>query len=76
MAKVSCMDLLLVTFFLLCFVSNTVTARKLLKEADNHQVEKDQNEFQTSKGNERLPDPDELVGMDYTPARKKPPIHN
>jgi hypothetical protein len=23
-----------------------------------------------------LPDVEELVGMDYTPARKKPPIHN
>ncbi|KAJ8769516.1 hypothetical protein K2173_005119 [Erythroxylum novogranatense] len=76
MAKTSSKHLLLVAFLLLCFVSKAVTARRLLKEADNHQVKKDQNDLQIPQGNERLPDPDELVGMDYTPARKKPPIHN
>ncbi|KAI5582269.1 hypothetical protein POPTR_007G077300v4 [Populus trichocarpa] len=76
MAKISRNHLVLVAFFLLCFVSTCARAARTLREASNHGAEKkDQNDMFPSKEN-GLPDVEELVGMDYTPARKKPPIHN
>ncbi|KAL3584016.1 hypothetical protein D5086_015077 [Populus alba] len=75
MAKISRNHLVLVAFFLVCFVSTCARARTL-REASNQGAEKkSQNDMFPSKEN-GLPDAEELVGMDYTPARKKPPIHN
>ncbi|KAI5588086.1 hypothetical protein POPTR_005G087000v4 [Populus trichocarpa] len=75
MAKISRNHLVLVAFFLLCFVSTCARARTL-REVNNHEVEKkDHNNLFPSKEN-GLHDVDELAGMDYTPASKKPPIHN
>ncbi|KAF9678765.1 hypothetical protein SADUNF_Sadunf07G0069800 [Salix dunnii] len=76
MAEISRNHLVLVAFFLLCFVSTRARAARTLREASsNHGAEKDQNDLFPSKEN-GLPGVDELIGMDYTPARKKPPIHN
>ncbi|CAK7337819.1 unnamed protein product [Dovyalis caffra] len=76
MATISRNHLVLVAFFLLCFVSTCTRAARTLREANNHEVEKkDENDLFPSKEN-GLSDVDDLVGMDYTPARKKPPIHN
>ncbi|KAF9681991.1 hypothetical protein SADUNF_Sadunf05G0060800 [Salix dunnii] len=76
MAKISRSHLVLVAFFLLCFVSTCARATRTLREVNNHEVEKkDQNNLFPSKEN-GLPGVGELAGMDYTPATKKPPIHN
>ncbi|XP_021631260.1 protein GOLVEN 2 [Manihot esculenta] len=80
MAKLPCKNLLLVAFFLLCFVTIGAKARNLKVANDMNEVEKkmkeqEENSF-TSKGNEVAPDADELLGMDYTGPKKKPPIHN
>ncbi|KAJ4822208.1 hypothetical protein Tsubulata_013572 [Turnera subulata] len=73
-ANISCKHLILVALFLLCFV--TVRARTL-REANGDVVDKSHNDLLPSKGTDHeMPDVDELAGMDYTPARKKPPIHN
>uniref|UniRef100_A0A2P2JNX8 Root meristem growth factor 9 n=1 Tax=Rhizophora mucronata TaxID=61149 RepID=A0A2P2JNX8_RHIMU len=74
MAKISLKHLILVAFFL-CFICGNATARTL-KEVSNREVDRDdQNDLFTSK-EKTARDADELVGMDYTPATKKPPIHN
>ncbi|PSS36737.1 Ankyrin repeat domain-containing protein [Actinidia chinensis var. chinensis] len=71
--------LLLVAFFLLCFVSITAKARSLPKESSSHGGEKgDQNDplTVTQSINMQPHSHEDLETMDYTPARKKPPIHN
>ncbi|KAJ9177715.1 hypothetical protein P3X46_012904 [Hevea brasiliensis] len=79
MAKVSCKNLLLVAFFLLCFVSIGARGRSLRVAKNINEVEKikdhEDNSF-TSKGNGAPPDAEELLGMDYTGPKKNPPIHN
>ncbi|KAJ9170276.1 hypothetical protein P3X46_018396 [Hevea brasiliensis] len=79
MAKVPCKNILLVAFFLLCFVSIGARARTLQVAKNINEVEKikdhQDNSF-TSKGNGVHPDADEQLGMDYTGPSKKPPIHN
>ncbi|KAL5751921.1 hypothetical protein ACOSQ2_022428 [Xanthoceras sorbifolium] len=86
MARVPCKHLLLVGFLLLCFfISLSQGARSLgvtsvgvdddqkMKGQDvhNHQVVK------PTKENGGVPENyEELVSVDYTPARRKPPIHN
>ncbi|KAG5241695.1 hypothetical protein OIU76_024857 [Salix suchowensis] len=75
MAQISRNHLVLVAFFLLCFVSTCARARTLREASSHVAVKKDQNDLFPSKEN-GLPGVDELIGMDYTPARKKPPIHN
>ncbi|XP_058179446.1 uncharacterized protein LOC131298147 [Rhododendron vialii] len=72
----------LVAFFLLCFISITAKAsRSVPKESRNGADQKgDGNETifsPKSKGelSEGNSDQD-LATMDYTPAQKRPPIHN
>ncbi|CAL1409122.1 unnamed protein product [Linum trigynum] len=82
--------LLLVAFFFLCFISPCAQAGRRLKEvavseekheevlvaveAKEHGNKLDNLEVPSKETH--LPDPDELVGMDYSPASKKPPTHN
>ncbi|XP_025015512.1 protein GOLVEN 1-like [Ricinus communis] len=82
MAKVPCKHLVLVALFLLCFVSIGARARSLRVASNNNQVEMKHQDLSTPKENEvqeapvPVPEAEELVGMDYTAPRKKPPIHN
>ncbi|XVF15016.1 hypothetical protein REPUB_Repub09cG0113100 [Reevesia pubescens] len=77
MARVPCKHLLLVAFFLFFFISTTARARNMpvAKETD-HKVQ-DSHQVLTAT-EDRAPNisVDELVSMDYTPATRKPPIHN
>ncbi|CAI0554958.1 unnamed protein product [Linum tenue] len=73
--------LLLVAFFLLCFISPCARGRRLKEvvSEEKHEVvavETKEHNLEVPSKETHLPDPDELAGMDYTPARKKPPIHN
>ncbi|KAJ6996738.1 hypothetical protein NC653_013361 [Populus alba x Populus x berolinensis] len=76
MAKIPRNHLVLVAFFLLCFVSTCARAARTLREVNNHEVEKKDHNNQFPSKENGLHDVDELAGMDYTPASKKPPIHN
>ncbi|KAI3441074.1 uncharacterized protein J3R85_002740 [Psidium guajava] len=73
MAKLPCKHLVLFVFVSLCFASITATARNLREsvggEGTNHV------ETLVAKGGQP-PDANDLFSMDYTPVRKKPPIHN
>ncbi|XP_057421224.1 uncharacterized protein LOC130715171 [Lotus japonicus] len=74
---------LLVLFFLLCFISIQARARAL-KEKSNiasskddrtaHHKEEQDHMFKPKKGEDNVDN--EVFSMDYTPARRKPPIHN
>ncbi|KAJ1412911.1 Root meristem growth factor 9 [Sesbania bispinosa] len=68
--------LLLIAFLLLCFISMTARARNLRENKDG--AEKVQSsEFKLKPNHEGAQDSsDELDTMDYTPAKKNPPIHN
>ncbi|TXG60474.1 hypothetical protein EZV62_015047 [Acer yangbiense] len=87
MARVPCKHLLLVAFLLLCFfISLSHGARSLGVTSvgvddqkmkgqdvlDHHQVVKPTEE----KGGVAENIDEDLVSVDYTPARRKPPIHN
>ncbi|KAJ7956940.1 Root meristem growth factor 9 [Quillaja saponaria] len=68
--------ILIVAFFVLCLISIKSTARPLQERNNLKAQEKGQEEtFSTKENGVPLPDGDDLA-MDYTPARKKPPIHN
>ncbi|XWS10793.1 hypothetical protein CRYUN_Cryun38cG0028100 [Craigia yunnanensis] len=73
MSRVPCTHILLVTFLLLCFFSTTPRARSLPKARETEKGHDNQVLTATQDG---APNVDELVAMDYTPARRKPPIHN
>ncbi|KAE9466148.1 hypothetical protein C3L33_01946, partial [Rhododendron williamsianum] len=82
MVAVARKRLVLVAFFLLCFISITAKAsRSVPKESRNGADQKgDGNETfspkakgEVSEGNSTDQD---LATMDYTPAQKRPPIHN
>ncbi|KAA8546932.1 hypothetical protein F0562_003361 [Nyssa sinensis] len=74
MAMVACRRLVLVAFLLLCFIFITARARSL--RTDINGAEKGHDMFIPKE--DGVPDSttEELVAMDYTPATKKPPIHN
>ncbi|XVF18340.1 hypothetical protein REPUB_Repub11eG0013200 [Reevesia pubescens] len=74
MARVSCKHILL-AFLLLCFISTTPRARSLPNGREMEKGHDDQVLTATSEG-PGAPNVDELVAMDYTPAKRKPPIHN
>ncbi|GMP25499.1 hypothetical protein CsSME_00002336 [Camellia sinensis var. sinensis] len=75
MGVLPCKRLVLVAFFLLCFISSiTATARRFYTET-TYEAEKGEDvKFKTKE--KGLRDDQDLMTMDYTPARKKPPIHN
>ncbi|KHN34030.1 hypothetical protein glysoja_030484, partial [Glycine soja] len=76
--------ILLVAFFFLCFISIHARAR-VLKEKSNmvdstssdastaHHSETHDHVFKPKEGKYNA---NEVFSMDYTPARRKPPIHN
>ncbi|KAE7998222.1 hypothetical protein FH972_002787 [Carpinus fangiana] len=75
MAAVPCKRLFLVAFLILCFFSIQATAARRLREAGNEsQIGHD--DPSSPKEERMLESADEFVAADYTPARRKPPIHN
>ncbi|KAL3721572.1 hypothetical protein ACJRO7_033986 [Eucalyptus globulus] len=72
MAKLPCKHLVLM-FVLLCFISITATARNL-RESVGGEGTSHVETLEVKEG--QPPDPNDLFSMDYTPAQKKPPIHN
>ncbi|KAK9271775.1 hypothetical protein L1049_002138 [Liquidambar formosana] len=74
MARVPCKRLVLVAFFLLCFISTTAKARNL--RTGNNEAERGHDDLLIPKEDGAPVNVEELVTVDYTPARKKPPIHN
>ncbi|KAM3708716.1 hypothetical protein ACB098_02G118900 [Castanea mollissima] len=69
MAAVPCKRLILVAFIILCLFSTTTRARNLRVVSKGSQMSHDD---PSSPKEERVPE----VDVDYTPARRKPPIHN
>ncbi|CAB4269024.1 unnamed protein product [Prunus armeniaca] len=84
MAAIPFKHLLLVAFILLCFISITAEGRSLgvvsKSSDDGHQKSHDLHDPFKQKEEDHeglLPDEsNDLLAMDYTPASKKPPIHN
>ncbi|CAI0428426.1 unnamed protein product [Linum tenue] len=78
--------LLLVAFFVLCFISPCAQGRRLKEVVSNEKHEvvaveaKEHNNkldnLEVPSKETHLPDADELTGMDYAAASKKPPTHN
>ncbi|KAF7840052.1 Root meristem growth factor 9 [Senna tora] len=76
--------ILLVAFLLICFFSISASGRSLREKSKNYngvgeeKVQKqNSNMFKANKhGGEEANGSDDLVTMDYTPAKKNPPIHN
>ncbi|KAJ7945310.1 Root meristem growth factor 9 [Quillaja saponaria] len=69
--------LILVAFFLLCFISITARGRSLREttSTDHDQAEQDSNNlYETNQGKEL--DSNDLVSVDYTEAKRNPPINN
>ncbi|KAG2716434.1 hypothetical protein I3760_03G125500 [Carya illinoinensis] len=66
--------LLLVAFVLLCFTSITVRARSL--QAATNEAPKVHVDLSTPKQDGVGDSDDNILAMDYTPTKKKPPIHN
>ncbi|KAI4345149.1 hypothetical protein L6164_012303 [Bauhinia variegata] len=79
MAMLSSRRLLLVSFILLCFISN-VRGRSLREtnrpETRDGAQEISKNDLVKNNQGGETPDTDDLVTMDYTPIKKNPPIHN
>ncbi|KAG6721761.1 hypothetical protein I3842_03G127700 [Carya illinoinensis] len=79
MAAVSCKrQLVLVAFMLLCFFSVGARARSLRAITTSHESQTNlMHDDKFSPKEDRAADSDDLVAAaDYTPARRKPPIHN
>ncbi|KAF5727683.1 hypothetical protein HS088_TW22G01379 [Tripterygium wilfordii] len=79
MARVPCKRIVLVVFIMLCFISITARGRSLREASkdDGGVVVKGQdNQFTPKENGAQSADDDDLVGMDYSPATRKPPIHN
>nr|XP_004503987.1 uncharacterized protein LOC101506875 [Cicer arietinum] len=70
---------LLVVFFLLCFISFQARARTLKeksKDTDTTNNKEVQDNMFKAKEEDHNNVGDDVFSMDYTPARRKPPIHN
>ncbi|XP_057421225.1 uncharacterized protein LOC130715172 [Lotus japonicus] len=75
MAMLPSKRLVLITFMLLCFISITARARNLRETKDG--AEKGQSSmFKPNHEGAHERSDDDLDTMDYTPAKKNPPIHN
>ncbi|KAE8689180.1 Ubiquitin carboxyl-terminal hydrolase, putative isoform 1 [Hibiscus syriacus] len=76
MARVPCKHLILVAFSLF-FIATTATARNMPVAKETQKVlHVDQVLTATENHGEDHAKVDELVAMDYSPATRKPPIHN
>ncbi|KAK7358887.1 hypothetical protein VNO77_00827 [Canavalia gladiata] len=75
--------ILLVVFFLLCFISIQARARTLKEKSNIVASTRDANTTHHKQTHDHVFKPKEddnnageVFSMDYTPARRKPPIHN
>ncbi|XWS44810.1 hypothetical protein CRYUN_Cryun15aG0080700 [Craigia yunnanensis] len=75
MARVPCKHLLLVAFFIFFFISTTARARNMPVAKETQKIHDAQVLTATEDGTPDI-SVDGLVSMDYTPATRKPPIHN
>lgn len=66
--------LVLVAILLLCFLSIPATARSLRREISKGAEEGKRDNFKPKE--KRETNGEDLITMDYTPARKKTPVHN
>ncbi|KAK7318504.1 hypothetical protein RJT34_03206 [Clitoria ternatea] len=66
--------LLLVAFVLLCFITMTARARSLRETKD--EAKKGETSLFKPNHEGAHDNSDDLDTMDYTPAKKNPPIHN
>ncbi|KAL4367353.1 hypothetical protein GQ457_05G008830 [Hibiscus cannabinus] len=73
MARVPCKHLLLVAFFLLFFISTPAIARNMPVAKETLLELHDDQVLTATENHVKV---DELVSMDYSPATRKPPIHN
>ncbi|KAL5987806.1 hypothetical protein ACLOJK_035560 [Asimina triloba] len=73
---------LLVAVILLCLITDTAQGRSVANGADMPSLAGNKNNFETSSFHPppteevEVPDAVELVTVDYTPAKKNPPIHH
>ncbi|KAB1210353.1 hypothetical protein CJ030_MR6G024140 [Morella rubra] len=77
-AVLPCKRLVLIALVMLCFFSNAARAARSLRAVASNEISQmshDQDPF-SPKEDRVLADSDDLVTVDYTPARRKPPIHN
>ncbi|KAK7318503.1 hypothetical protein RJT34_03205 [Clitoria ternatea] len=70
--------ILLVFFFLLCFILIHARARTLKEESNiiANSTRDDNKETRVLKPKEDEDNEGEVLSMDYSPARRKTPIHN
>ncbi|KAG2711685.1 hypothetical protein I3760_04G088100 [Carya illinoinensis] len=75
--QLPCKRLVLVAFIMLCLFSVSATARSLRVASTNESLTSHDN-HQSSPKEDRVAvaDAEDLVSVDYTPATRKPPIHN
>ncbi|GMI67629.1 root meristem growth factor 9, GOLVEN 2, CLE-like 9 [Hibiscus trionum] len=73
MARVPCKHLLLVAFFLLFFISTPARARNMAVAKETQKLVHDDQVLSATEDHVKV---DGLVSMDYSPATRKPPIHN
>ncbi|KAH7520762.1 hypothetical protein FEM48_Zijuj08G0179800 [Ziziphus jujuba var. spinosa] len=80
MAVLPCKRLVLVAFILLCFFSNTARSARSLGVVSKGEDQKGYDDNSTTTNfrpkEDGVRESDAFLHMDYTPARKKPPIHN
>ncbi|GMY11209.1 Root meristem growth factor [Fagus crenata] len=74
MAAVPCKRLILVVLIMLCLFSTTTKGARDLREPGKESQMNHDELFPVKE--ERVLESDELLAADYTPARRKPPIHN
>ncbi|KAI3451052.1 hypothetical protein Pfo_007717 [Paulownia fortunei] len=78
MAVLPSKSLVMVSLFLVFFISTTTQARNLVL-MESHQPPKLANGIngvEMLATEEELPDSEDLAVMDYTPVQKKTPVHN
>ncbi|KAH6835191.1 hypothetical protein C2S53_014460 [Perilla frutescens var. hirtella] len=71
--------LLIVTIFLLCFISTSTQARKLsMKIPQSPNIASAKGKEKVARKEDQVQDnmSEELAMIDYSPARRKTPIHN
>ncbi|GLU20350.1 hypothetical protein SLE2022_365540 [Rubroshorea leprosula] len=76
MARVPHKRLLFVAFLLFCFFSISASARSLPMARNEVGAQKSHEDVSTKNDEVESSIADEFMSMDYTPAKKKPPIHN
>ncbi|KAI6691985.1 hypothetical protein NL676_019695 [Syzygium grande] len=75
-SKLSCKRLVFVAFCFLCFISITAQGRSLRAAAVENIEVRVHKDASTPKEEGIMEADDDFSSLDYTPARKKTPIHN